>query len=146
METLADRLERPDLAALPDWDAAARLNAPDPALPAIIEWRPTQIGIGTILDALGLTAGAAFLDALETLAQTAPTIRWGLELIRGAGLDISRPSARSQLATLVAGGILQQSEADALLALSRAERHPSWAEAAGMQIDARAVGLARGGR
>ena len=146
METLADRLKRPDLAALPDWDAAARLNAPDPTLPAIIEWRPTQIGIGTILDALGPTAGAAFLDALETLAETTPTIRWGLELIRGAGLDISRPSARSQLATLVAGGILKQAEADALLTLSRVERHPSWAESAGMQIDARAAGLARGGR
>lgn len=146
METLADRLKRPDLASLPDWDAAARLNAPDPTLPAIIEWRPTQIGIGTVLDALGPDAGATLLDALETLAETAPVVRWGLELIRGSGLDISRPSARSQLSALVAGGILQQAEADALLALSRVDRHPSWAEASGIQVDARAVGLARGGR
>ena len=146
METLYVRLKRGDLAALPDWDAAARLNAPDPTLPVIVDWRPTQIGIGGILDALGLTAGAAFLDALETLAETTPTIRWGLELIRGPGLDLSRPSARSQIATLVAGGILKQAEADALLTLSRVERRPSWAEAAGIQVDARAVGLARGGR
>ena len=143
---LAARLAEPDLAPLPDWEAAQRLNEPDPTLPAIVEWRPTQIGIGGILDALGPTAGATLLDALETLAETQPTIRWGLEMIRNDGVDLARPSARSQLAALVAGGVLQQSEADALLALSRVERHPSWAEAAGIHVDARAVGLARGGR
>jgi hypothetical protein len=41
---------------------------------------------------------------------------------------------------------MTQSEADALLALSRRTRHPSWAEAHGVAVDARAVGLARGGR
>ena len=86
------------------------------------------------------------IDALATLAETQPVIRWGLELIRGPGLDLSRPSARAQLATLVAGGVLKQPEADALLALSRRVRHPSWAEANGVVVDARAVGLARGGR
>ena len=143
---LSQRLSQPDLAGLPDWDAAARLNEPDPTLPAIEEWRQTAIGIGAIMDALGPSAGAQLLDALETLAETQPVIRWGLEMIRNDGVDLSRPSARSQLATLVAGGIMTQSEADALLALSRTERHPSWAEAHGVAVDARAVGLARGGR
>lgn len=146
METLADRLKRSDLASLPDWDAAARLNAPDPTLPAIIEWRPTQVGIGTVLDALGPDAGATLLDALQALAATQPVIRWSLRLIESGSLDISRPSARDQIARLAAGGVLTQSEVDALLALSRVERHPSWAEVSGMQVDARAVGLARGGR
>jgi hypothetical protein len=144
--TLAARLAQPDLASLPDWEAAAVLNQPDPSLTAIETWAETRIGIGAILDALGPSAGAQLLDALETLAETQPVIRWGLELIRGPGLDLSRPSARSQLATLVAGGIMTQSEADALLALSRRTRHPSWAEAHGVAVDARAVGLARGGR
>lgn len=143
---LAARVAAADVADLPDWQVAARLNQPDPLLPAIETWSETKIGVGAILDTLGPSAGAEFLDALQTLAQTQPVIRWGLELIRGDGLDLSRPSARSQLATLVAGGALKQAEADALLALSRRQRHPSWAEAAGMQIDARAVGLARGGR
>lgn len=144
--TLAERLAEPDVADLPDWAAASLLNMPDPTLPAVETWAETKIGIGSILDALGPSAGATFLDALETLAQTTPVIRWGLELIRGPGLDLSRPSARSQLATLVAGGILKQAEADALLALSRRTRHPSWAEVNGIVVDARAVGLARGGR
>jgi hypothetical protein len=144
--TLADRLAQTDLADLPDWQAAAALNQPDPALPAVETWVETRIGIGSILDTLGPTAGATFLDALETLAETTPVVRWGLELIRGPGLDLSRPSARSQLATLVAGRILTQEEGEALLALSRRTRHPSWAEANGVTVDARAVGLARGGR
>lgn len=146
MSDLTARLESRDMVMLPDWDAAARLNQPDLSLPAIETWAETHIGIGAILDALGPTAGATFLDALETLAKTQPVMKWGLELIRGDGLDLSRPSARSQLATLVAGGVLKQTEADALLALSRRTRHPSWAEAAGVAVDARAVGLARGGR
>jgi hypothetical protein len=142
---LAARLAQPDLADRPDWEAAAVLNRPDLSLPAIETWVETRIGIGSILDALGPSKGAELLDALETLAQTQPVVRWGLELIRGPGLDLSRPSARSQLATLVAGGVLKQPEADALLALSRRARHPSWAEANGIVVDARAVGLARGG-
>lgn len=146
MSALAKRLQGVDVAALPDWEAAAALNQPDPSLPAAETWAETKIGIGAILDALGPSAGAQFLDALESLAQTQPVIRWGLELIRGPGLDLSRPSARAQLATLVAGGVLKQPEADALLALSRRTRHPSWAEAHETVVDARAVGLARGGR
>lgn len=146
MQSLADRLKLPDLASLPDWDAAARLNASDGSLPAIETWVETKIGIGSILDTLGPSKGAELLDALETLAQTQPVVRWGLELIRGSGLDLSRPSARAQLAALVAGGVLTQPEADALLALSRRTRHPSWAEHNMILVDARAVGLARGGR
>jgi hypothetical protein len=142
--TLAERLAEPDLADLPDWQAAAALNQPDPTLPAVETWEPTQIGIGSILDALGPTAGATFLDALEVLAETTPVVRWGLELIRGS--DLSRPSARAQLEVLVAGRILQPAEGESLLALSRRTRHPSWAEANGVAVDARAVGLARGGR
>ena len=143
--TLADRLAQPDLADLPDWDAAARLNAPDPTLPVIEEWAPTQIGIGSVMDALGPVAGASVLDALEALAETQPVVRWGLEMIRLDGVDLSRQSARDQLLSLVAGGVMTQAQADALLALSRRTRHPSWAEAHGVAIDARAVGLARGG-
>lgn len=146
MSDLSARLEGRDVVALPDWEAAARLNQPDPSLPVIESWAETRIGIGAILDALGPSAGATFLDALETLAKTQPVMKWGLELIRGDGLDLSRPSARSQLATLVAGGVMKQTEADALLALSRRTRHPSWAEANATIVDARAVGLARGGR
>lgn len=143
---LAARVAEPDVAELPDWQVAAVLNQPDQSLPAIETWAETRIGIGAILDALGPSAGALFLDALETLARTQSVMRWGLELIRSDGLDLSRPSARSQLKTLVVGGVLRQAEADALLALSRRTRHPSWAESVGTQIDARAVGLARGGR
>ena len=48
---LAARLAKPDMVLLTDWEAAYRLNQPDPSLPAKVEWRPTQIGIGVIIDA-----------------------------------------------------------------------------------------------
>ncbi len=143
--TLAERLAQPDVADLPDWQAAAVLNQPDPTAPPIAEWRRTEIGIGAVLDALGADAGASFLDALTTLAATQPAVRWTLRLIEDGQFDLARPSARQQLARFVVGGTMRQAEADALLALARVERRPSWAEAHGATVDARAVGLARGG-
>ena len=105
---LAARVAAPDVADMPDWAVAAYLNQPDPSLPAIETWSETRIGVGAILDALGPSAGAEFLDALQTLAQTQPVVRWGLELIRGDGLDLSRPSARSQLAPVQGGDRVEQ--------------------------------------
>ncbi len=143
---LAARLAEQDMVGLSDSDAAARLNEPDLAFPPIETWVETKIGIGSILDTLGPTKGAQFLDTLEELSKTTPVIRWGLELIRGPGLDLSRTSARAQLTMLVAGKFLEQSDADALLSLSRRVSPVSWAEAHMMRVDARAVGIARGGR
>lgn len=146
MMTLAQRLALPDVAKLPDWAAAGVLNEPDPSLPELIEWQPTAIGIGAVLDALGPEAGARLLDALVELCRTQPVLRWGYRLIEDEKLDLSRPSARDQLTALVANNALTPEQADKLLALSRRTRHPSWAEATSTIIDARAVGLARGGR
>lgn len=82
MQSLADRLAQRDMVPLADWQAAERLNKPDPSLPIVVEQRWTSV---------------------------APLI-----------------SGEPQLELV--------------------ERHQSWAEAAGMHVDARAVGLARGGR
>lgn len=143
---LAARLAEQDMVGLSDSDAAARLNEPDPAFPPIESWVETKIGIGSILDTLGPTKGAQFLDTLEELAKTTPVIRWALELIRGSGLDLSRVSAHEQLLLLVDWKVLEPSDADALFALSRRVTPVSWAEAHMMRVDARAVGIARGGR
>jgi hypothetical protein len=146
MTTLALRLTQPDLASLPDWAASDALNAPDPSLPVVVSWEPTALGIGGVMDALGPEAGAALLDTLTALAASNAVLRWGLRALEQNGLDFSLPSARSEIDALVLSGVMTEAQRDALFALSRRERHPSWSEYHGVKVDARAVGIARGAK
>ena len=61
-------------------------------------------------------------------------------------LDIGLESTRAQIDDLVTAGALTAAQRDALFALSKTERYPSWAEANNTFVDARAVGIARGGK
>lgn len=144
MQTLAERLAEPDMAALTDWEAAAKLNQPDNTLPAVVTWTQTEIGVGTVLDVLGPSAGAALLDTLA--ASSDSVLRWGMKIIESSRLDLSKPTARAQLDALVTAGALTADQRDAMFAVSKRERYPSWAEANNTPVDARAVGLARGGQ
>jgi hypothetical protein len=144
VQTLEERLAAPDMQGLPDWEAANKLNAPDPTLPAIIEWQTTYVGPGSIMDALGPTEGAALLDVIK--ASTDPVMRWGLQVVETGKLDIGLASSRAQLDALVTAGVLTSAQRDTLFSLSRTERYPSWAEANDTFVDSRAVGIARGGK
>jgi hypothetical protein len=143
---LINRLAQDDVANMPDWAAAEVLNAPDPTLPIVVTWEPTKTSIGGVMDALGPQGGAALLDALASMATDNPTLRWGLRALEQNGLDFSLASTRSQIDALVLGDVMTEAQRDALFALSRRERHPSWAEFHGITVDARTVGLARGGK
>lgn len=145
MSVLANRLSQSDVSGLPDWEAAQILNDPDPNLPGVETFAKTSIGIAAILDQLGPENGAAVLDAIESQAKTSSVVRWGMELIRGSCLDLSRPSGRALISLLVANGAMSEQAAYSLLELSRRTRHPSWSEVYGVTVDARAVGIARGG-
>jgi hypothetical protein len=146
MTTLALRLTQPDLASLPDWAASDALNAPDPSLPVVVSWEPTALGIGGVMDALGPETGAALLDTLTALAASNAVLRWGLRALEQNGLDFSLPSVRSEIDALVLSGVMTEAQRDAIFALSRRERHPSWSEYHGVKVDARAVGIARGAK
>jgi len=143
---LCSRLLQPDVAALPDWAAADALNAPDSSLPVVVSWEPTAIGIGGIMDALGPQAGAALLDTLQSMSVTNPVLRWAFRVFERSGLDFSLVSTRAQIENLVSAGVVTPEHRDALFALSRRERYPSWAEINNISVDARAVGLARGAK
>lgn len=143
-QQLQIRLQQADVAMLPDWAAAEVLNQPDPQQPAIVSWHATELGVGTILDVFGPSAGAALLDVLKN--STDPAIRWGMHIVERGQLDVSLASTRAQLDALTQTGVITDTQRDALFALSRRERHPSWAEVNDMVVDARAVGLARGGK
>lgn len=144
MSLLADRLQQDDVRDLPDWAAAKVLNDPDLSLPVIVELRERLFGIGTILSVLGVDRGAAFLDSLEAIAGQSPAIRWAMVLLKGAGIDAGNQTVREQIDGLVAAGLLSVEEGRGLKALGEERRYRSWAEANGIEVTARTVGLARG--
>jgi hypothetical protein len=143
---LMTRLAQADVSDLPDWAAAEVLNAPDAALPVVVTWERTNTGVGSILRALGPQDGAVLLDNLAAMATTDVVLRWGLRTLERGVLDLSLPSTRAQIDALLTAGAMTTAQRNALFLLSRRERHPSWAEANNINVDARAVGIARGAK
>lgn len=143
---LIARIGQSDLADCPDWQVSDRLNAPDETLPRITEWRSTSVGISAILEALGAEAGAQFLDALQTQSLVNSTRKWMLESIKGRDLDISSMVCRNEIGQLVADKTLTEEQASCIFAISRIEIAQSWAGLYNIEVTARSVGLARGGR
>jgi hypothetical protein len=143
-QSLIDRLAQPDMQGLSDWEAAIKLNAPDSSLPLVVEWKSTEVGPGSIMDALGPLDGATLLDTIKS--STDPVMRWGLQVVETGKLNIGLASTRAQLETLVTAGVLTTQQRDALFSLSKTERHPSWVEVNETSVDARTVGIARGGK
>jgi hypothetical protein len=68
-----------------------------------------------------------------------------MEVIKRGELDLSTAAARGQIDALAAGGVMTTAQATLLKGLAEGQ-HKSWAEANNITVDARAVGLARGGR
>lgn len=145
-QLLVARVAQPDLASLPDWQVAAILNAPDPSATPIIEWAQTQIGIGSVLATLGATAGANLLSQIEAASATNAVLKWGLEILRSGNFDLSLQVTRDTIEGLMQAGMITAAQRDAFFALSRRDRRPSWAEFNQVKVDAREVGLARGGK
>ena len=144
MPTLAEKVQEPALAILPDWRVAEILNQPDDSLPEIVELVPRMIGPGTIMNELGATTGAAALDALEDLAAQVPHVKWAMILMKGGGLDVGSQVVRDQIDGLVPAQIITTAQANQLKALGEKRRYPSWAEHYDIEVTARTVGLARG--
>ena len=73
-------------------------------------------GIGSIMRALGPVDGATFLDTLEYLAATQPTIKWAMRLIEAGNLDFGDVAVRAQIDGMVPS-LLTTERAAALKAL-----------------------------
>lgn len=58
-------------------------------------------GIGTVLEALGPTDGAALLDQLETMAATVPAVKWAFVLINRGELDFGSAATRGMIDQLI---------------------------------------------
>lgn len=58
-------------------------------------------GIGTVLEALGPTDGAALLDTLEGMAATVPAVKWAFVLINRGELDFGSAATRGMIDQLI---------------------------------------------
>ena len=74
-----------------------------------------EIGNGTILETLGLAAGNAFLDIINTV----PDFRHVKPLVEQGRLVVGSPLVQATVQSMVGAGILTQAQADALCALGR---------------------------
>ena len=144
-QTLAQRLAEPDMIGLPDWQAADALNQPDNTLPVIVSWQTTTIGPGTLMATLGPADAAVLLNSIEAAGATDPVMKWGLRVIEMGVFDVAQQASRDQLEAMVTAGAITTAQRDLLFALSKRERYPSWSEYNDTYVDARAVGIARGG-
>ena len=78
----------------------------------------TTGGIGTVLNALGPTDGAALLDTLTAAATHSAALRWAMVLVNDGALDFGAPGTRAQLDALATAGIIPLAHAVALKALA----------------------------
>lgn len=143
--TLLERITQSDLVDKPDWEVAEILNTPDESLPAIVYPNPTEAGIGTIMTLFGVEEGSRILEDLSSLAATNVSVKWILRVIEAGKIDFSTQVVRDQLTALVTLGVISSEQAQVATSYGQAVRYPSWSEHYGIAVDARSVGLARGG-
>ena len=104
--------------------------AADPALQALVpdtqaiaaalsvgrtRWKHTEIGVGTIIEVLGLAAANPVLDALYA----APDYRHVKPLLDQGRLRLDAVAQAGMLQPLVTGGLLTQAQLDALVARAK---------------------------
>jgi hypothetical protein len=160
MSVLSDRVQQPDLAGLPEWQVADLLNAPDLALapvPVVFSCRAIAepAVLSGELEMLRIVARLGHIPAdVAPGGQSIPIPTQGLIAIgtlldavhRDLRVDPSAPGAAAQvnamLGALEAMGLLSPATKAAVLAGTM--KIPSWAEANGIEVTARSVGLARG--
>ena len=74
-----------------------------------------EIGNGTILETIGLTAGNTFLDVINSVSD----FRHVKTLVTEGRLQIGAPLVQATVQSMVAGGVLTAAQADALCALGK---------------------------
>ena len=77
-----------------------------------------NVGYGTIMDTLGAEAGAAFLDALTSMATVSSPVKWALKLLDRGELNVGAHATQLQLDALAEGGAMPVAVAQALKALA----------------------------
>lgn len=114
---------RAAIAADPELQALVALQALVPASQAIADalsvgrtrWKHTEIGVGTIIEVLGLAAANPVLDALYA----SQDYRHVKPLLDQGRLRLDVVAQSGMLQPLVTGGLLTQAQLDALVARAK---------------------------
>lgn len=114
--TLSEELALPEYAGMTPRQAADHVNAK--TVPVVVP--ECFIGYGSVMEALGATAGGSLLNTLEALAVSTPSLKWAMKLLDRGMLDMGNPETRAQVSALCAGGVMTAAQRDALLALGEA--------------------------
>ena len=83
--------------------------------------KKTSLGEGTILEVLGITAGNAFLDVIDTV----PDYRHVRKIVARGDFDMSTSVSQAGVQALVPS-VLTQEQADALMNLGKETSIVSW--------------------
>ena len=83
----------------------------------MVGYKETEIGIGLILQTIGVASGNALLDAIKAT----PDFRYVWPLLEQGRLRLDSPVTLGALDQLVGGGVITQAESDALKALAQKE-------------------------
>lgn len=100
-------------------DAALQALIPDTsAIAAILSGRShekvkTEIGVGLILETIGITNGNTLLDAIKNT----PDFRYVYPLLEQGRLDLSSPLVEMALTGFVQAGVISTSDMNALIGL-----------------------------
>jgi hypothetical protein len=147
VSALADRLAQPDVADLPDWQAADVLNTRDAAHGTA--WRDVRSESVRAV----LMAAYDWPKVMEAAGGTPSLLRTTCIIIRDVltlhetcafSVEPLCISMQQGLLLAVTEEVVSQAAYDQIMAL--AQRPMSWAEANNIEVTARTVGLARGGR
>jgi hypothetical protein len=148
-QALLARLAEPDVAGLPEWAAAAALNAPDAGLPTARVHVATSDVYGHLLTTgewppiiMAAEAGGGAQEAVRGLCIL---VRDTLQMT--SQLETGKPERYAAVVQVLAGlkaaSLISASTETALLALAEAPQ--SWAQANGIVVTDQLVGAARGG-
>ena len=147
MTLLSEKVIESQFTGLPDWQVSNLLSQPDSNLPLITEWQNKKLGLAEIIEAIGTARGFAVLTSAAALAESEPAFKWSLEILTSGNCNLFLSTQRDFIMGLSQSPIslITEQEVTAIFALAKIQRYPSWSEYNEVFVDARAVGIARGG-
>jgi hypothetical protein len=86
--------------------------------PGGVTYRSRFVTARVLLAELDPMAAATILDKLEAAAVVNSAVKWAMKYITTDGIDIGHPSTQGMLQQLAAGGVLDATEADAVIGLA----------------------------
>ena len=133
MSVLSDKVADPQYAALSSYDLSVLLNDPGGTEGSTIVG-DRDVNAKQVLSELGVLAGAAFLDSLDSISAANGAVKWILTFLRSdSGVNVGDPETRGSLDAMVVDGTLDFGIVAAVKDM--ANKNVSWAQTNGIRVD-----------